>query len=130
MKKIWKNVCIILLVMGVFFAAPMAAAAADEDIAGGIVYEDYGQIIWRIDKDGHLIVEGWGDVSENSKDEEEGIPWYPYRDKILSAEIKVEKMTNASLLFAGCKNLVHVDLTEFPTDEVTNIYNQQKLNTF
>ena len=102
MRKIWKNVCIILLVMGVFFAEPLAAAAADEDIAGGIVYEDYGQIIWRIDKDGHLIAEGWGDLSKNSKDEEERIPWYPYRDKILSAEIHIEKMRNASYLFYDC----------------------------
>lgn len=76
-------------------------------------------IIWSIDEQGKLTVTGTGDFS-NTK-EVERAPWYKYRDKIKTVEIKVTGMTNAANLFYGCENLTKADISGFDTSGVTDM---------
>ena len=85
-----------------------------DDIAGGLSND----ITWRIDKDGKLIVEGTGDYVRSSSNLP---PWLDERSEIVSAEINVKGMTNASSLFSGCPNLADLDLSNFDTSSVTNM---------
>lgn len=121
MKLLWKKWSLLLLALVVFLGVTMSLEAAEADIAGGIVYESYGQLLWKIDKDGHLTVEGWGDLSQNNREEEKRIPWYKYREQIVSAEINVERMRDASYLFYDCPNLKSVDLKNFQMNETINM---------
>ena len=61
MRKVLKSVGILVMALGLFFGMTLMSFAADDDIAGGVIDEEYGQITGRIDKNGHLTVEGWGD---------------------------------------------------------------------
>ena len=61
MRKTWKYLMIIVLAVGMFWGMTLMSFAANGDIASGVIDESYGQITWRIDKNGHLTVEGWGD---------------------------------------------------------------------
>ena len=85
------------------------------DIASGVD----GNITWVIDADGKLTVTGTGDLTRNSY----GYPvaWYRYREQITSAEISVTGMTNASMLFADCANMVSIDVSGFVTQNVTDM---------
>ena len=94
-------------------------------IAQGKIDAVYGKITWIIDADGELTVEGRGDLSEDNiriNNSYERIPWYPYKDTITSARIKVTGMKNAASLLYSCKNMTSVDLSEFDTSQVTNMY--------
>ncbi len=90
-----------------------------DDIASGIVDEEYGQITWVIDADGKLTVEGTGDAAPS--EEMRRMPWSNYSGQILSAEINVKGMTDASRMFKSCSNLSSLDLSGFDTSNVTNI---------
>ena len=97
----------------------------NEPIAQGTINETYGNITWIIDGDGVLAVEGQGDVAEPTTYKNnfpDRIPWYPYRDKITAAKIKVTGMKAASSLFYECKNMTSVDLSGFDTSQTTNMY--------
>ncbi len=87
--------------------------------AGGKIEETYGRIEWEIDKEGKLTVYGTGDVSKYTN--KGRAPWYPHRDRILSAEIRVEGMTDASYLFFGCENMTKADVSGFDTSQVKNM---------
>ncbi len=119
----------------------------EEDIAGGS-YED---LIWFIDQNGKLTVEGTGEfapirgaydtiaynamaydaTSYNAtaynttagyRSGAGRAPWHPYaKTDILSAEINVTGMTDASGLFYECHRLQAVDLDGFDTSNVTNM---------
>lgn len=93
--------------------------AAAEGIASGR-YED---IDWKIDAEGKLTVEGTGEFSASSEDEDSDreIPWAGYREAIISAEVKVTGMTDASYMFSGCTNLESVNLRSFDTGSVTDM---------
>ena len=80
----------------------------NDNIAGGID----GGITWIIDKNGKLTVSGTGNILSSM------IPWLTYSDKIISAEISVTEMTDASHLFDGCKNLIDVNLSNFDTSNL------------
>ncbi len=96
---------------------------ADEvdNIASGEIDEDYGHITWAIDKSGRLTVIGTGDISNASGHDR--TPWYPYRKSITSARLIVDGMTDASRLFYNCSNMTNIDMSEFDTSQVTNMYN-------
>ena len=88
----------------------VSAGDADGNIASGVD----GNISWVIDADGKLTISGTGDFSEPFADK----PWTPYRESIISAEITVSGMTNASGLFWGCANLQSVDVSGVATSNV------------
>lgn len=87
-------------------------------IASGIVDEEYGQITWVIDANGKLTVEGTGDYAASGYWR---APWYSKADAIISAEIKVTGMTDASYMFSGCNNLCSVDVSGFDTGQVIDM---------
>lgn len=87
--------------------------------ADDLAYGRVKNIIWRIDADGKLTVEGTGDFSESS--ERSRTPWYAYRSAIVSADIRVSEMTDASYLLFGCTGLEAVRLDGFDSREVTNM---------
>ena len=82
------------------------------DIAGGVD----GDITWRIDADGKLTVSGTGDVTNT-----DAWPWASYRENIVSAEVNVTGMTDASGMFSYCSNLNSLDLSNFDTSNVTHM---------
>lgn len=102
------------------------AAFSDTDIAHGEYKENGNDITWTISADGKLTVEGKGDYLRDYIDEENYgsivFPsWGKYRNQILTAEIKVTGMTDASYMFLGCEKLTSLDLSGFDTSEVTSM---------
>lgn len=89
---------------------------ADDDIASGVD----GNVTWVIDASGKLTVNETGDFS--SFHGIENFAWKPYSSQIISAEINVSGMTDASYLFYGCSNMVSVNLENFDTSNVTNMW--------
>lgn len=89
--------------------------AAAEDIASG----SYKDITWKIDADGKLTVTGTGDFSAATGDSR--APWYDNRESIVSAEIEVSGITDASYMFYNCTNLISVDLSRFDTSQVIDM---------
>lgn len=75
---------------------------ADGNIASGSV-DINGHIDWVIDANGRLTVEGTGEISDGT--EVGSVSWKSYRDDILSAEISITGITNASYLLYNCVNL-------------------------
>ena len=101
-------------------------AFSDTDIAHGEYKEDGNDIIWVIDKDGKLTVEGTGDFAEPFDEEKldnslKRAPWYSKRDAITTAVINVKGMKDSSAMFYKCKNLSDVDFSSFDTSSVTNM---------
>lgn len=94
-------------------------ALSETDIAGGTV-EIGGKLTWVIDQSGKLTVQGTGDAAENPW---EGMPWKEYCEQILSAEIDVQGMVDASYLLKGCSKLTSVDVSRFDTSKTTNMSN-------
>ena len=101
-----------------------------EMISGG----SYKDIVWAINTDGKLIVVGTGDfASSYSEDfgedfgeiDEEFLytraPWYNARKSIVSAEVSVTGMGNASYMFYGCSNLTSLDFSKFNMKYITNM---------
>lgn len=83
------------------------------DIASGISND----IAWVIDANGKLTVEGTGDFGK-SKDYDRA-PWFGYN--IISAEINVLGMTDASFMFYACLSLNSVDMSGFDTRSITDM---------
>ena len=125
MRRMWKYLMMLVVAVGMFSGMTFMSFAANGDIASGVIDESYGQITWRIDKNGHLTVEGWGDFADPAGKRfdywSKRIPWYEYRDRILSARIDLERMKDASYLFLRCSNMTSIDLKEFQTDEITSM---------
>ena len=90
----------------------LVAYAAD-DITGGS-YED---IVWTIDAGGKLTVNGTGECSGSGNP----VPWYEYRDKIITAEISMTGTTDVSYMFSECTSLTNVDLSNFDTSNVIDM---------
>jgi len=101
-------------------------AVSDTDIAHGEYKENGNDITWTISSDGKLTVEGTGNFLKDYTDEDmfgsAVLPsWIQYRDKIVTAEVKVTGMTDASRMFEGCNDLTSVDLSGFDTSKVTDM---------
>lgn len=87
----------------------------DTDIASG----SFKNITWVIDGNGKLTAKGTGEFSDTN--DPDRVPWYNNREDILTAEINITGLTNASRMFLGCKNLTSIDLSQFDTDSVTTM---------
>ena len=93
-----------------------------DDIASGSYAENGSDVSWVIDKDGKLTVTGTGDFAESGRSREDTkIPWKSYQNRILSAEINVKGMTDASYMFNDCYSLKSVDVSGFDTGSVTDM---------
>ncbi len=79
----------------------------------------FGDIIWSIDEYGKLTVEGTGDFSNDN--DYKRAPWFGYKSDIISAEVNVTGMTNASCMFAGCEYIASINLEKFDTSNVTDM---------
>lgn len=90
---------------------------ADGDIASGTD----GNITWVIDADGKLTVNGTGDLSGDIGERGYNFAWHSYSSQIISAEIRVTGMTDASALFYNCSNMVSIDVSGFDTGNVTDM---------
>jgi surface protein len=91
---------------------------SNENIASG----SYGDTTWVIDANGKLTVEGIGEVAEHkSLFGHRTMPWFIYHKFIISAEITVTGMKDASFLFYGCENITSIDVTNFDTSKVTDM---------
>lgn len=85
------------------------------DIAKG----SYGDVEWRINADGKLIVEGSGEFAGSGSTIR--APWYQYSSSIKSAEINLTGTTNVSYMFYDCRNITDIDVSKFDTSNVTNM---------
>jgi surface protein len=75
----------------------------------------YGDITWVIDKDGKLTVNGTGECVVDGE-----ALWSEYSYDIMSAEINVTGITNASNLFSYC-SMESIDLSGLDTSQVTDM---------
>ena len=127
MKKGWRRVLaatvigagILCGILQTPFAGKIMEVEAAENIASGVVDDAYGQITWVINSEGHLTVTGTGDVSTGRT--ERRTPWYEYRNEIVTAEIDVTGMTDASYLFYGCSGLQSINMVGFDTSDITDM---------
>ena len=98
-------------------------AMAQQNIASGVINEDYGHITWVIDGNGKLTVTGTGNwVNSRSYMAASDVPWNEYREEIRSADIDLTGMVHGNYLFADCINLESVDLSGLDTSNVTDMY--------
>lgn len=86
-----------------------------DKIAGG----KYKNITWEIDLNGKLSVEGTGEFSDST--ETDRAPWSEYRRSVISAEINVSDMKDASYMFYDCSDLMSVNMKGFNTSSVTDM---------
>lgn len=101
-----------------------AVSVPADAIASGSYTENGSDTVWYIDKRGKLVVEGTGEISYPEYPQGNTLrlaPWYDYRERIKTAEIKVTGMTDASDLFYECESLIKVDLSEFDTSQIKNM---------
>lgn len=86
-----------------------------------------GNIVWSIDSNGCLKLEGngtWKGLGNRYIIGEENMrlpKWLDYTDEIITAKINVIGMTNCNYLFYGCDNLVKIDISDWDTSNVTNM---------
>lgn len=93
-----------------------AMTIADGNIASG----NFEDISWAIDANGKLVVEGRGNYVGDSYSSSD-VPWYKYRESIISAEINVKDMTVAWCMFYDCSNLISLDLSGFDTSKIRDM---------
>ncbi len=74
-------------------------------------------IIWSIDANGKLTVDGSGEFLNENKE----APWSQYSELIISAEVNLTGTVNAANMFKGLKNLESADLRGFDTTKVTDM---------
>lgn len=101
----------------------MSLETSEDDIASGSYTENGSDVSWVIDANGKLTVEGTGEFADTGRDvsENDKTPWQSEADSIISAEIKVTGMTDASYMFYNCSKLVSVNLSDFDTSALTNM---------
>ena len=86
-----------------------------------------GNIVWSIDSNGCLKLEGngnWKGLGDGYiiGEEDMRLPeWLDYTDEIITAKINVTGMTNCNYMFDGCDNLVKIDMSDWDTSSVTNM---------
>ena len=86
-----------------------------DDIASG----SYKNVYWRIDRDGKLTVKGNGEYC--AYPQHTYSPWYPYRESIKTAEVRLSLIENPSFMFEDCVNLTSVDISQLDTSLSTNL---------
>ena len=89
-----------------------------------------GNIVWSIDSNGCLKLEGNGTwkglgggyiIGEENMRDMRLPEWLDYTDEIITAKVNVTGMTNCNYLFYGCDNLVKIDISDWDTSSVTNM---------
>lgn len=86
-----------------------------------------GNIVWSIDSNGCLKLEGngnWKGLGDGYiiGEEDMRLPkWLDYTDEIITAKINVTGMTNCNYMFDGCDNLVKIDMSDWDASSVTNM---------
>ncbi len=90
-------------------------------IAEGKIDENYGNIVWSIDKNGKLLVTGRGDYYSVGNDNPTEPPWFEYKDKIKTAKIALSGSKSVYAMFRDCISLTEVDMSELNTDSVKNM---------
>ncbi len=90
-------------------------------IAEGKIDENYGNIVWSIDKNGKLLVTGRGDYYSVDNGDLTEPPWLEYKDKIKTAKISLSGSRSTYAMFQDCITLTEVDLSELNTDSVKNM---------
>ena len=95
-------------------------AASGADIASGT----YENIMWVIDANGKLTVNGRGEFAKlTTPGSYNGnrAPWKTKSSSIKSAVINVTGMTDASYMFSGCINLTEINFDGFDTSTIKNM---------
>ena len=87
---------------------------SDDDIAHG----SYENIRWSIDKNGNLLVIGNGEYKEVDSSNS---PWSNYLSQIKSAQINLFECEDTSYMFAGCKKITEIDLSNLNASKVSNM---------
>ncbi len=90
-------------------------------IAEGEIDENYGNIVWSVDKNGKLLVTGRGDYYSVGNDNSTEPPWLEYKDKIKTAKIALSGSKSVYAMFRDCISLTEVDLSGLNTDNVKNM---------
>ena len=90
----------------------------ENDIAHG----SYKDIVWSINADGKLTVIGSGNLHTVDFPDEDDYPWLSYRESIISAEINLTDPIFADYLFYNCSNLKEVNIINFNTDKLADMY--------
>ncbi|MDE6608002.1 MAG: BspA family leucine-rich repeat surface protein [Lachnospiraceae bacterium] len=95
-------------------------------VASGV--SEKSDIVWTLDEDGKLTIVGTGEYettkvqySEDTSHDLLAADWYSHRARIKSAKVIVKNMENPAYMFAGCKELISVDLGGFDMDGVKNM---------
>lgn len=89
----------------------------DELVVSGTTFS----VTWKITEAGKLILEGDGEYTKTNRiDNEITPPWCEdkWRNKILSAEVRISGITRLQYMFVGLKNLKTVDLSGLDTGSV------------
>ncbi len=134
-KRVFKVLISIIFVYALLMVVlPLSVHATQADTVSpekaSIIYSGKdGSLSWSIDSNGHLSVSGSGNYSgtyrsikvANAGFSGEYPNWIAYKDEIVSAELKVTNIKDASCLFIGCTNLTQVNLTAFDMSKVTDM---------
>ena len=82
----------------------------------------YEDVIWVINADGKLTVEGNGEFAASpTVVSPYRAPWSEKASEIKTAQINVTGLTDASYMFYKCTNLTSVDLSRLDTDTIVNM---------
>ena len=112
MKRFLKYIFFCFITGVILFNVEKAEAAQ-------ILYQGtYDETIkWTIDSNGKLTVSGNGE----GIGEDESWPWLNYNSKIISAELKVTGLVNASYMFENCYNLKTVECSNWDTSTIEDM---------
>lgn len=73
-------------------------------------------IKWEIDSNGKLTIMGSGDYDKGKH-----TPWYNYRSRIETADVKVSGITDTSGMFANCVNMTVIDISGLESKSITTM---------
>lgn len=104
----------------------LAGSSAEQEMLtiGSVSRGTFGDTNWMISPNGRLTVEGNGEVGNTTAFHDSSyrtLPWYEYREQIISAEIRVTGIKDLSSLFSECSNLTSVDLRHLDSSNVINM---------
>lgn len=108
------------LICGTLTVGRPASGQTPPPILSGVA----GGISWKIDRYGKLTLEGSGDYIEseigfNQWTESDTPPWSS--NGVKTAEVKISGIRKMKGMFAGCRNLVSVDLSQTDTSNVNDM---------
>ena len=90
-----------------------------KDVTSG----SYGNIVWTVDDNGKLIIEGTGEFSDSGKAPWAGDTRTGAGGNVTSVEVKVTDITSTAGMFWGLHNVTDIDLSGLDTSKVTDMSN-------